>query len=122
MSERPLGVTILGVLWIIGGLFAIIGGIIGGAILTIVGLGGLGAAIGVIAFIIGVIDLLLGIGCFKAWSWVWIVGVIFSAISILIGIVSLLTTGFSALLGIIIAAIILYYLFQPQVKAYFGKS
>jgi hypothetical protein len=74
-----------------------------------------------IAFIIGIIDLLLGIGCFKAWSWAWIVGVIFSAITVLIGIVSLLTTGFSALIEIIIAAIILYYLFQPQVKAYFGK-
>lgn len=122
MTERPLGVTILGVLWIIGGLFAIIGGIVGGAILSMAGLGGLGAAIGVIAFIIGIIDLLLGIGCFKAWPWVWIVGVIFSAISVLIGIVSLFTTGLSALLGIIIAAIILYYLFQPQVKAYFGKT
>ena len=122
MTGRPLGVTILGVLWIIGGLFAIMGGIVGGAILSMEGFGGLGAAIGVVAFIIGVIDLLLGIGCFKAWSWVWIVGVIFSAISVLIGIVSLFTTGLSALLGIIIAAIILYYLFQPQVKAYFGKT
>ena len=122
MTGRPLGVTILGVLWIIGGLFAIMGGIVGGAILSMEGFGGLGAAIGVVAFIIGVVDLLLGIGCFKAWSWVWIVGVIFSAISVLIGIVSLFTTGLSALLGIIIAAIILYYLFQPQVKAYFGKT
>ena len=122
MSERPLGVTILGILWIIGGLFAIIGGIIGGAILSVAGFGDLGAAIGIIVFIIGVIDLLLGIGCFKAWPWVWIVGVIFSAISILTGIGSLFTAGAGALLGIIIAAIILYYLFQPQVKAYFGKS
>ncbi|MEI6840681.1 MAG: hypothetical protein WCK53_05420 [Methanomicrobiales archaeon] len=122
MSERPLGVTILGILWIIGGLFAIIGGIIGGAILSVAGFGDLGAAIGIIVFIIGIIDLLLGIGCFKAWPWVWIVGVIFSAISILTGIGSLFTAGAGALLGIIIAAIILYYLFQPQVKAYFGKS
>ena len=122
MSERPLGVTILGILWILGGLLLVIGGIIGGAALMMVGLGGLGAALGVIFFIIGIVDLLLGLGCFKAWSWVWIVGVIFSAISILIGIVSLVTTGFSALIEIVIAAIILYYLFQPQVKAYFGKA
>jgi hypothetical protein len=121
MSERPLGVTILGVLWIIGGLLAIIGGIIGGAVLSIVGLGGIGAAIGITLFVIGIIDLLLGIGCFKAWPWVWVVGVIITAISILIGIASLFTTGASALLGIVIAAIILYYLFQPQVKAYFGN-
>jgi len=122
MSERPLGVTILGVLWIIGGLFAIIGGILGGAVMSVAGLGGLGAIIGVIAFIVGIVYILLGVGCFKAWPWVWIVGVIFSAISILIGIVSLFTTGAGALIEIIIAAIILYYLFQPQVKAYFGNA
>jgi hypothetical protein len=122
MSERPLGVTIIGILWIIGGLLAIFAGIIGGAILSVAGLGGLGAAIGIIAFIVGIVYLILGIGCFKAWPWVWTVGVIFSALSILLGIVNLFMVGASALLGIIIAAIILYYLFQPQVKAYFGKS
>ena len=57
-----------------------------------------------------------------AWPWVWTVGVIFSAISIHIGIMNLFSQGAGALLGIIIAAIILYYLFQPQVKAYFGKT
>lgn len=122
MSERPLGVTIIGILWIIGGLLAIFAGIIGGAILSVAGLGGLGAAIGIVAFIVGVVYLILGVGCFMAWPWVWTVGVIFSALSILIGIINLFSQGASALLGIIIAAIILYYLFQPQVKAYFGKS
>ncbi len=96
--------------------------LIAGSIMTVAGMGGLGTAIGVIFFIIGIVDLLLGVGCIQAWSWVWIVRVIFSAISILIGIVSLFTTGFGAVVGIIIAAIILYYLFQPQVKRYFGQS
>jgi hypothetical protein len=122
MSERPLGVTILGILWIIGGLLMLFGGIIGGAVMSVVGMPGLGAVIAIVFIIIGIVDLLLGIGCFMAWSWVWIVGVIFSAISILMGLVSLVTTGLGALVGIIIAAIILYYLFQPQVKAYFGKA
>jgi hypothetical protein len=122
MSERPLGVTILGILWILGGLLMLVGGFVGGAILSVAGLGSIGAAMGVIFFIIGIVDLLLGVGCFLAWSWVWIVGVIFSAISILVGLVSLFTSGLSALLGIVIAAIILWYLFQPQVKAYFGSA
>ena len=120
MSARPLGVTILGILWILGGLLMLVGGFVGGAILSVSGLGGIGAAIGVVFFIIGIVDLLLGVGCFLAWSWVWIIGVIFSAISILIGLVSLFTSGIGAIVGIIIAAIILWYLFQPQVKAYFG--
>jgi len=100
----------------------IVSGFVGGTLLSIEGLGGLGAAMGVIFLVIGIIDLLLGVGCFLAWSWVWIVGIIFSVISILIGLVSLVTSGLGALLGIIIAAIILWYLFQPQVKAYFGQA
>ncbi|MDD3137173.1 MAG: hypothetical protein PHF57_05915 [Methanoregula sp.] len=122
MSDRPIGVTILGVLWILGGLLIMVSGFVGGTLLSIEGLGGLGAAMGVIFLVIGIIDLLLGVGCFLAWSWVWIVGIIFSVISILIGLVSLVTSGLGALVGIIIAAIILWYLFQPQVKAYFGQA
>ena len=122
MSQRPLGVTIIGILWILGGLLMLVAGFVGGAILAVSGLGGIGAAIGVVFFIIGIVDVLLGVGCFLAWSWVWIVGIIFSAISILIGLVSLFTTGINALFGIIISAIILWYLFQPQVKAYFRTS
>ena len=72
--------------------------------------------------IVGIIYILLGVGCFKAWPWVWIVGVILTALGLLFGLVTLVMGGYSAIVGIIIAAIILYYLFQPQVKAYFGKA
>jgi len=57
-----------------------------------------------------------------AWSWVWIVGVVFTVIGLLINLVSIVSTGLSALVGIIIAVIILWYLFQPQVKAYFKTT
>ena len=122
MSERPLGVTILGILWVLFGLMWLVAAFIGGAVLTMIGLGAIGAIIGVILFIIGVIDILIGIGCFKAWGWVWIVGVIFMVINLLIGLVSLFSSPVTGLVTIIIAAIILWYLFQPNVKAYFGKT
>jgi len=122
MTERPLGVTILGILWILSGLMWLVAAFLGGAALTIVGLGALGAIIGVVLFIIGIIDIFLGIGCFKGWGWVWIIGVIFMAINILIGLVTLFSDVVTGLVAIIIAAIILWYLFQPQVKAYFGKT
>ena len=122
MAERPLGVTILGILWIIFGLFWLVGAFVGGAILTVVGLAAIGAIIGVVLFVIGIIDILLGIGCFKAWGWVWIVGVIFMAINVLIGLVSLISSPVTGLVTIIVAAIILWYLFQPKVKAYFGRT
>jgi hypothetical protein len=122
MSERPAGVTILGFLWIIIGLFLLFSGIIGGTVTSCTGIPGLGDTIGIFIFIIGVVDLILGIGCFMAWPWVWMVGVLFSAVSILTGLASLVTNGLIALIGIIIAVIILYYLYQPGVKRYFGKT
>lgn len=119
--ERPLGVTIIGILWLIGGILALLGGL-GIAALGGVFLGAFGAVIGFFFVIVGIIDIILGIGCFKAWPWVWTVGVIISILSIIAGIASLITSGAGALLGIVISGIILYYLFQPHVKAYFGKA
>lgn len=122
MAERPLGVTIIGILWILNGLLWLVLGFLGGAALAVIGLGVLGAAVGIILIIVGLIFLFLGIGCFKGWGWVWIVGVILTAIGVLMGIVSLFTSWVTGLFSIIIGVIILWYLFQPQVKAYFGNS
>ena len=78
--------------------------------------------LGGVMVLIGLVDFVLGVGCFMAWPWVWTVSVAFTVLHLIIGIVSLLTTGIGALLGLIIPFIILYYLLQPHVKAYFGKS
>ncbi len=116
MTERPLGISILGGLWIILGLlyFAVGMGFsfFGGLIESIAG----------VFIIVGLVDFVLGVGCFMAWPWVWTASVAFTALHIIIGVASLLTTGIGALLGLIIPFIILYYLFQPHVKAYFGKA
>jgi hypothetical protein len=121
MAERPLGVTILGILWLIGGIVllamgasaAFLGGMLMGAV---------GAAFGGAFVILGIVEIAIGIGCFKGWGWVWTVAVIIAIINLLTGIYALVTTGFSALLSLIITIIILYYLFQPNVKAFFGKA
>lgn len=122
MSERPSGVTILCILWLLGGLFWITGGFIGGVLLNTVGLGTLAATFGVILLVIGIIDLLLGIGCFMAWKWVWLVGIIAVILNILVCLVSLFTGGIGSIAGLIVAMIIGWYLFQPKVKAYFGVT
>jgi len=117
MPEKPNGVTILGIL-----------GIVGGVILILAGLGVPGSNLGVISIITGIVDLILGVGCFKAWLWVWPTGIAFSALSISAGLVSIFMTGIRSLFGavalpgVIIGLTILYYLVQPQVKVYLGIS
>jgi len=125
MTERPLGVTIIGILWILGGLLVLFGGIgiaalgslVAGPIGGIIGLG-----LGVVLLVIAIIEIVLGIGCFRQWGWVWTVGVIVTVISLLGGIIDLFRTGAGALLGIVISIVILWYLFREDVKNYFGKA
>jgi len=117
MSERPQGVTILGIL-----------GIIGGLILILAGFGFLGKTIGTAIIIsIGIVDLTLGAGSFLAWSWVWPLGIVFSLIGVMTGIGSVFMTGNFLLwtvewLGIITGVAILYHLLQRPVIVYFCPS
>jgi hypothetical protein len=119
--ERPLGVTIIGILNILSGLFYLVGGLALGAILAIA-IPLLGGIIGALLVIIGIIYIILGIGCFKGWGWVWTLTVIFSILGILISLVSIVVGNFTSIVSIIIAAIILWYLFQEEPKKFFGKA
>ena len=117
MTERPYG---LGALWIILGLLYLAIGF-GFSFIGVV-YSGLIGTFGGILVLVGLVDFVLGIGCFMTWPWIWTAGVAFTALHLIIGIVSLLTTGFGALLLLFIPFIILYYLLQPHVKAYFKKA
>jgi hypothetical protein len=118
-NARPLGVTIIGILWILAGLLMAVGAGVGGAALAVIGLGALGAMVGVIFVIIGLVFIALGIGCFKGWPWVWPVGVIFTIVALIINLLSIVSMPAGAIIGIIFDLIVLWYLFQPQVKAWF---
>ncbi|HOT03460.1 MAG TPA: hypothetical protein PK069_04715 [Methanolinea sp.] len=118
MAERPLGVTIVAILWIIGGLITLFGGI-GFVVLFGEALGSLMEPFGVIYMILGILGIILGIGALSAWSWVWTGGIVITIIDLIMGFASFFSTG---LISIVISALILWYLFRPDVKAYFGKT
>jgi hypothetical protein len=139
-TPRPTGVTIIAILNIISGIIMLLGGIglaaIGSILPTIttvdpsaggqMALAGLlgagGIAVGGILIILGIISFIVAWGLLKGKSWAWTVTVILSVISIVIGIISLVGGNFGSIINIIIAGIIIYYLYRPHVKAYFGKS
>ena len=121
MTERPLGVTIIGILWILLAFLSISAGILFSLAGTLIA-GIFGLMAGIFIVIIGIIDLALGIGCFNGWPWVWTLCVILAIIHLILGIGGLFITGFSSLIAIIIILLILYYLFQPHVKGWFGKN
>ncbi|MGH9975079.1 MAG: hypothetical protein ACRD8Z_04500 [Nitrososphaeraceae archaeon] len=102
-------------------------------------LGGVGIAIGAIVLAVGIGYLIVSYGLLKGVGWAWIVTVILTIIAIAVQIISGITasmfnasfiddtnsfvTGIIAqIVGIAINGVILYYLYRPNVKAFFGRS
>lgn len=102
-------------------------------------LGGVGVAIGAIVLAVGIGYLIVSYGLLKGKGWAWIITVILTIIAIAVQIVSgIIASMFNAtfidetnsfvtgiiaqIVGIAINGVILYYLYRPNVKAFFGKS
>lgn len=137
-DARPTGVTVIAVLCLIGGILGILGAVsllfFGGAMGTggaAAGDGqtaGLGAGmfiIGGVGLIASIFNLIVAYGLFTLKGWAWIVAVVLQVLHIVTNGANMLqgVKGIgSVIVGIVIAAVILYYLFQPHVKQAFGKA
>jgi len=116
-GEKPGGIVVLAVLYVIEGLFGLGSGalmISGGSMF---GMGGYGfaaslmAGLGAIMIIIGLIDFAVAYGLWNLMPWARTVAIIFAIIGLL---------GFP--IGTIISIIILWYLFKPEIKEAFTKQ
>ncbi|UCD04202.1 MAG: hypothetical protein JSW73_00960 [Candidatus Woesearchaeota archaeon] len=118
LADRPLGVTIIAVLGILGALITILGGLgasVGGTFLstfsggTVAGLisGALLIALGIVLIIVGIIWLVSYYWLFKMKKLGWQLVIIFGIISLILNII-----GFAAAskLGIVLTVIIIVYL------------
>ena len=84
--------------------------------------GGVAIAIGAVLIAIGIVSFIVAYGLLKGMGWAWTVTIILEIISIVLNAISIATGNIGGIVSIIISAIILYYLYRPHVKAYFGKS
>ncbi len=131
--SRPLGITILAVLAAISGILSLLGGVTLAALGPMMAsmlaeqggygmmgvFGGMVIIFGAFLVIIGILDLIVAWGYWTGQGWAWVLGVILSIIGVIMGIVQITGGG---IVGLILNAIILYYLFQPHVKEYFGRG
>ncbi len=89
-------------------------------------LGGLGIAFGAVLVALAIVSFIVAYGLLKGKGWAWTVTLILSIISIVFNAISIAATAATNLIGgiisIIISAVIIYYLYRPHVKAYFGKG
>ena len=89
------------------------------------GSGSILTVLGAVLIPLGIASLIVAYGLFKAKSWAWFVAVVLSIIGLVVNVISLVTGNMSAitsaLVGIAINAIVLYYLSRRNVRQYFGK-
>ncbi|WP_428325573.1 hypothetical protein [Nitrosopumilus sp.] len=120
---RPTGVTILAILVIISGISAIAFGSIFSVLVGFVGASAFDMISGTVMGIFsgamiatGIVSFVMAWGLLKGKSWAWTLTIILTIISLIIDIPSM------NVIGLVIDAVILYYLYRPHVKAYFGKN
>jgi hypothetical protein len=148
-TSRPLGVTIIAILNIIGGIIMLVGGIgavTGGAMLPMMYPGGLSGAnvpgaevnnlsgvstsllggglvaLGAVLIALGIFSFVVAWGLLKGRGWAWTATVVLAVINIVINAISLAGGNFAGIVNIIISGVILYYMYRPHVKAFFGKG
>lgn len=155
-TNRPLGVTIIAILRIIGGIILLLGGIGLVTIAPFVGQlnvnttssttdngvpvtpNGTGinlsnnftsflffaafiGVIGSILIVLGFASFVVAWGLLKGKGWAWTVTIIITIISLVFNALSIVSGNIGAIVGIIIDGVIIYYLYRPNVKSYFGR-
>ncbi len=147
VRRRPLGVTILAILVVILGLFLILASLgsfilaamwnnplvqnaIGNSSLpeSIVGDPALYfMIIGLVTLVIAVLAFVLAFGFIQGRKWAWTLGIVVGVIVIIWSIISTFIQGVdimqiaSLVISVGLLALILYYLYQPGVKAWFVR-
>ncbi|HZD12363.1 MAG TPA: zinc ribbon domain-containing protein, partial [Candidatus Binatus sp.] len=130
-QARPIGVTIIALLAILVGVIGLVAGVAMAAFSSMFasigfGVGGLLSTLGyIIAGVVlffGLIWVLTGWGFMNGKGWARTLCLIFSILS-LIGTIFVAASGsISGIAGVAIWIIMLYYLFTPPVKSFFGSS
>ena len=135
MTQRPIGITIISVLMIIGGLILLFTGITPlfiGPLISIdsssssyyqtSALGFLITIGGLTLVALGIASLIVSWGLLKGKRWARTITLIISFIAIIIAIISLASSSdLTHIISVIIYGIIIYYMFTNKVKLFFGK-
>jgi hypothetical protein len=121
-KRRPLALTIIAILVIITGVVFIAGGLfIFGFAALVPDLGTVFFGIGGVLIAIGIGYLVVSYGLFKAKGWAWSVTLVLAYIGIALAIISIVSGNFLSAINLAINIAIVYFLYRPQVKDFFGK-
>jgi len=131
VRQRPGGVRLLAILQILLGILFFLGALA----LTIVGFGLPEVfphvrlfpvrlfVVAIVLFVLVAIEFVLAVGVWRGIGWAWGSSLAFAVLGVVFFVFSLfLRPGLGEILALIIDLLVLYYLMQPRVQAYFGKG
>jgi hypothetical protein len=142
-TDRPTGVTAMAVVAGIAGAADILAGLgdigMGGGFLGDLGFGatldGIMTGVGLVLVAVGALGLASAFGLWRGRNWAWLIARLWASLCIIVGIVGvalsllsdrIVTEILAAMIGAaipaVIAAVVLWYLYQPNVKAAFGRG
>ncbi len=139
-KSRPRGVTIAATVNIIGGLAGLmfgIGFILQDAVLQSAfdlprqnlsadqaSIPGFGIALGAAFVPLAIVSFIVAYGLLKGRQWAWTATLVLSIISMVwyAFTVAIIPSNGGRILGVIIGAVTIYFLYRPHVKAYLGKE
>ena len=141
-TERPTGVSVIAAFALISGVIDILAGLgdvgMGGGFLGDRGFGasinGIMTLVGVALVVIGIVGVATGYGLWTGRNWAWLIARLWASVCILVGVVGaalsflgegitteILGTIVGSLAPAILAVVVLWYLYKPEVKAAFGR-
>jgi hypothetical protein len=127
--QRPTGVTIIAILAAIGGIFGLLASLallgFGAAVSAATGLGGLVFVAAILVLIYSILSLVLAYGFWTLKPWAWPLGIGVQVLGIVQAILQFMNDTRNVVglvISLAIAAVILWYLYQPHVKAAFGRA
>lgn len=77
---------------------------------------------GAFFLIVGILDLIVGIGFFGGKGWGWTLGMIVGILNIVGGVLGIFVSPGAGIVWLIIWIGIVYYLTRPRVKTFFGRG
>jgi hypothetical protein len=140
-KRRPPGVTVVAILAIINGTILVVGGVVAmyfvpniitsqmsDTLSNATDANGFTSAIITIVYIVGSVTIALGLawlglawGLFTGKGWAWLITVILAIISVVFSVIGIGTASVTSIPTLIINGVILYYMFRPNIKSYFGR-